>query len=312
MNNKKSMRIAATHLITELGAKYDNLIGLGADGKSIFLDFIKLYPDRYIDVGIAESNLVGIASGLSRSSKKVIVSTMACFLTRKAYEQILLDVCVPNLDVIFIGIGVGLSYGTLGTSHHSIDDIALMNNMPNMCIFSPSDYIDARWALSKSLDIKSPCYIRFNAVEATVINNEDDIFEVGIPKLVRDGKNLVIITTGSCVYESILAANNVEKYGISVKIINMITIKPINEDCLLELIGSIENILVIEEHIYFGGLGSILSLILHNRKKSCRFYYKAIKSLKKDIANYKDLLELYELDSLSIEKEILKIIGEKI
>jgi transketolase len=242
----------------ELAREYDDLVALGADGASIFGELARQFPQRYIDVGIAEANLVGVASGLARAGKRPMVGSIASFLTRRAYEQIRTDICEPNLPVTLIGVGCGVSYGLLGATHHASEDISLFRSMPNCAIFGPSDTAEAEWALRRAAAHGGPVYIRLPAREDPALAPIDAGFPVGAARVHRVGAGVAIVATGISVAHALDAAEELDRRGHSVCVIGVPTLRPLDVAGLRELLQPFALIVSVEEHQITGGLASLL------------------------------------------------------
>lgn len=255
-------------IIKELGTPFSNLYVLGADGiPPLFSKLILQHPQQAINVGIAESDLVGVASGLALDGNIVIVGTISCFLLRRAYEQIRLDVCEPNLPVKLFGYGGGLSYGLCGVTHHMIDDIALLRTMPNMTIFIPSNTYELNQCIKVSLEIRGPSYIRLGKQIKDISEVPIGDFLIGEPCVYKTGKDLLLLTMGGCFNDVLDATNELSTLDIDAGVISVHTYNPVNQDKLRELIEPVSKIMVVEEHNKFGGLGDLVrELCLQNKQ----------------------------------------------
>lgn len=249
----------------------DTLLKIGSNNQIVVLDadlsvstqtnkFAKKYPDRFINVGCAEQNLIGVAVGLAISGKIAFASTYAIFSNR-AWEQIR-SMAHDNLNVKIVVSHSGLTNGPDGASHQSLEDITIMRVIPNMTVIVPSDAIETEKVIISEVDRKGPAYIRLNRSKTPVINNEDYEFKIGkVVKLV-DGNDLTIISTGTMVYESLEAAKILKSDGIYASVLNVHTIKPIDRDAIVRAAKKTDRILTVEEHSICGGLGSTVAEIL--------------------------------------------------
>ena len=222
--------------LVELGKEHENLIVLDADLAAATKTgvFKKEFPERHIDCGIAESNMIGVAAGLSVSGKVPFASTFAMFAAGRAFEQIRNTVGYPNLNVKIGATHAGISVGEDGATHQCNEDIALMRTIPGMTVINPCDDIEAKAAVKAAYEMEGPVYLRFGRLATPVINSEDYRFEIGKGVVMKEGTDLTIVATGLCVNESIEAAKLLEADGISAQVINIHTIKPLDEDLIVE------------------------------------------------------------------------------
>ncbi len=248
-----------------------NVIILSADtGMMMFKDFKKSMPEQIYNVGIAEQNMISVASGLSLADKKVFVFAIADFVTLRCYEQIKIDICSMNLPAVIIGMGTGYMYSEDGPTHHVIDDISLMRSLPGMTIWNISDYIMAAAVTHLAYRNRSPSYIRFDRGYNHKYGTELD-FSGGLAVL-KKSDDLVIIATGVMVDQAIKVSEELEKTGIKTGIIDLYRLKPVNEELLIKSIKDARRIVTIEEHTIFGGIGSIVveTLAKHGILKSVK------------------------------------------
>lgn len=256
---KIATRESYGNALAEYGAQYDNLVVLDADlaAATKTSTFQKVFPDRHIDCGIAECNMVGIAAGLAATGKIPFVSSFAMFAAGRAFEQVRNSVGYPHLNVKIGATHAGITVGEDGASHQCNEDLALMRTIPGMVVMCPSDDIEAKACVKAAIDHDGPVYIRFGRAAVPVINeNPDYKFEMGKGVVVREGKDVTIITTGICVCEAMDAAEKLEADGISAKVINIHTIKPLDEELVVAAAKETGKIVTVEEHSVIGGLGS--------------------------------------------------------
>lgn len=245
-------------MLVELGKEHDDLVVLDADlaaatktGK-----FKKEFPERHIDCGIAEANMIGVAAGLSVTGKVPFASTFAMFAAGRAFEQIRNTVGYPHLNVKIGATHAGISVGEDGATHQCNEDIALMRTIPGMTVINPCDDIEAKAAVKAAYEMEGPVYLRFGRLAVPVINDENYKFEIGKGVVMREGTDLTIVATGLCVNASLEAAKLLEADGISAQVINIHTIKPLDEDLIVEAAKKTGKIVTVEEHSVIGGLGS--------------------------------------------------------
>ena len=256
---KKATRESYGEALTALAEKYENLVVLDADLAAATKTgiFKKAYPDRHIDCGIAECNMMGVAAGLSLAGKVPFVSSFAMFAAGRAYEQVRNSVGYPNLNVKIGATHAGISVGEDGATHQCNEDLALMRTIPGMVVMCPSDDIEAKAAVRAALEHEGPVYIRFGRAAVPVINDKPDYkFEIGKGSVVREGKDVTIVATGICVDSAIGAAEKLAADGIDAEVINICTIKPLDEELILKSAKKTGKVVTVEEHSVIGGLGS--------------------------------------------------------
>ena len=256
---KIATRESYGNALVELGKKHEDLIVLDADlaGATKTGTFQKAFPDRHWDCGIAEANMAGIAAGLSTCGKVPFMSTFAMFAAGRAYEQVRNSIGYPHLNVKIGATHAGISVGEDGATHQCLEDLALMREIPGMVVINPSDDIEAKAAVEAAYEHVGPVYLRFGRLAVPVINDRPDYkFEIGKAITLREGKDVTIIATGLTVAESLAAAEKLEADGISAEVINMHTIKPLDEEAVIAAAAKTGKIVTVEEHSVIGGLGS--------------------------------------------------------
>lgn len=259
------MRIECGKYLAELGTQNKNIIALEGDLKDSTqsVQFGDAHPDRYFEVGVAEQNMVGIAAGLALAGKIPFVHSFACFISMRSCEQVRTTVAYPKLNVKFIVSHGGISTGTAGTTHHAIEDIAILRSIPNMTLLVPGDVTEMRQIVKASLQHYGPVYIRLCAgdVEDVYTNNEQ--FHIGKATKLRDGDDATIITTGIMMYEGVCASDILkQKYGINARVLQMASIKPIDLDTIKKAATETGKIVTVEEHNIIGGLGGAVCEIV--------------------------------------------------
>ena len=229
-------------------------------GSASMTPFAENYPEQFVEVGIAEQNLVSISAGLAKCGKKAYAVSPACFLSTRSYEQAKVDVAYSNTNVKLIGISGGISYGALGMSHHSAQDIAAMSAVPNMRVYIPSDKNQTKCLTEALLGDEKPAYIRVgrNAVE-DVYEEGKCPFEMDKATVVKEGNDVAIVACGEMVKPSLDAAKLLEKEGISAAVLDMYCVKPFDKETLLRMVSGVKAVITAEEHAPFGGLGSMVS-----------------------------------------------------
>ncbi len=245
-------------------------------GSGKLIPFGQALPDQLIEMGIAEQNLVGVAAGLAMSGKKVFVVSPACFLTARSLEQIKNDIAYSDHPAKVIGISAGVSYGALGTTHHSLHDYAALRAINNIDIVAPADNFEAREAIKAALDHPRPIYIRYGKKPMLGLHAPDARFEIGKAITIREGSDLTFIATGEPTGRALLAAQALEAHGICCGVISMHTVKPLDVDALLHAARHSGAIVTVEEHSVYGGLGEACAAVLLHEGLSLPFRIVAI------------------------------------
>ncbi len=265
----KATKIGFGEGVLEAAKKNNNVVGLGADitasvGMNFFAD---AFPDRFFSLGIAEQNCIAVASGMALCNKVPVFSTYGVFAAHRACDQIRISLCYNNLHVVIGGAHAGVSVGPDGATHQALEDIATMRVLPRMTLISPCDATQTKVATEKAiLEQKGPVYIRFGREPMPDFTSENQEFTIGKGQIMKDGSDICIIATGHEVWESMEAAKRLEAEGKSVMVVNIHTIKPLDEDLLLELAERFDTIYTVEEHQIIGGLGSAIAEFLSERK----------------------------------------------
>ncbi len=247
-------------------AKTDkDIVALCSDsrGSASFTPFANTYPEQFVETGIAEQDLVSIAAGLAKCGKKSYAISPACFLSTRSYEQCKVDVAYSNTNVKLIGISGGVSYGALGMSHHSAQDIAAMSAIPNMRVYLPSDHFQTECLINALVEDEKPAYVRVGRNAVDDVYEEGKVpFEMDKATVIGDGEDLLIVACGEMVSPAVKAIEILEKQGIKAKVIDMYCVKPIDKETLVKEASKAKAVITIEEHAPFGGLGSMVSQIV--------------------------------------------------
>ena len=256
---KIATRESYGNALVELGAEHEEIVVLDADLAAATKTgmFKKAYPDRFIDCGIAEGNMMGVAAGLAAAGKVPFASSFAMFAAGRAFEQVRNSIGYPHLNVKIGATHAGISVGEDGATHQCNEDIALMRSIPGMTVICPADDVEARAAVKAAYEHEGPVYMRFGRLAVPVINDRPDYkFELGKGVVLREGKDVTIIATGLCVAASLEAADLLAAEGISAKVINIHTIKPLDEELVAAAAKETGKVVTGEEHSVIGGLGS--------------------------------------------------------
>ena len=306
---KKATREAYGEALVELGKINENVVVLDADlsGSTKTSVFKKAFPERHFNVGIAEADLIGTAAGFAACGKIAFASTFAMFAAGRAFEQIRNTVAYPKLNVKIAPTHAGISVGEDGGSHQSVEDIAIMRAIPGMVVLSPADATETKKMVFAAAEYEGPVYIRMGRLGVPVLFDDNYDFQIGIANTLRDGKDVTIAATGLMVAEALKAAEELEKEGTSVRVINVGTIKPLDGETILKAAQETKFIVTAEEHSVIGGLGSAVSEFLsevHPTKvKKVGIYDKFGQS-----GTGEELLQKYELTAeklISVIKENL-------
>ena len=265
---KVATRQSYGEALIELGKEHENLVVLDADlaaatqtGK-----FKAVFPERHIDCGIAESNMMGIAAGLATTGKVPFASTFAMFAAGRAFEQVRNSIGYPHLNVKIGATHAGISVGEDGATHQCNEDIALMRTIPGMTVINPADDIEAKAAVKAAYEMDGPVYLRFGRLAVPVINDNPDYkFEIGKGVVLKEGKDVAIVATGLCVSSALEAAEKLAADGIDAMIVNIHTIKPIDEELIVEAAKKCGKVVTVEEHSVIGGLGSAVCDVLSEK-----------------------------------------------
>ena len=265
---KKATRESFGEAVTELAAEYPDVVVLDADLAAATKTgiFKKKYPERFFDCGIAECNMIGVAAGLATCGKIPFAASFAMFSAGRAFEQVRNSVRYPKLDVKVVGSHAGISVGEDGATHQCCEDIALMRTIPGMVILNPSDHYEMKAAVRAAIEHKGPCYIRLGRLAVESINNGDDYrFELGKGITLCEGTDVTIVATGLMVAEAVKAAKALEAEGIRAEVINIHTIKPLDEELILASAKKTGRVVTVEEHNIIGGLGEAVSAVLSEK-----------------------------------------------
>ena len=303
---KIATRDSYGNALAELGTEHDNVVVLDADLAAATKTgvFKKAHPDRFIDCGIAESNMIGVAAGLATTGKVPFASSFAMFAAGRAFEQVRNSVGYPHLNVKIGATHAGISVGEDGATHQCNEDIALMRTIPGMVVINPADDVEARAAVRAAYEHQGPVYLRFGRLAVPVINDRPDYkFELGKGVVLREGKDLTIIATGLPVSNCLEAAEKLAADGIDAKVINIHTIKPLDEELVIAAARETGRVVTVEEHSVIGGLGSAVCDVL-SEKAPTRVMKIGINDTFGESGPALELLKKYGLDTDSIYAKI--------
>jgi transketolase len=308
--NMQNCRKVYGETLVELGRENERIVALDADlSKSTMTRlFEQEFPERFFEMGIGEQNMVSTAVGLALCGKIAFVNSFAVFAAGRPYDQIRVSVCIGRVNVKIIGSSCGISDFGDGATHQAIEDIAIMRAIPNMTVLCPVDGIETEKIVKASVEHEGPVYIRIPRNEVPDVSNESQEFKIGKPSVIRDGTDVTVFAHGYMVYKALKAADALEKEGISVRIVNVSTLKPIDEETIKELADDVKGIVIVEEHTIIGGLASAVAFILRGR--AIPIEAVAIQDcFGQSALSYEELLEHYGLTDTAIVKAVKKVLG---
>jgi transketolase len=257
------MRNAFVKTLVDIARTNDRIFLLVGDlGYSVVEPFSREFPKRFINVGVAEQNMTGIAAGLALSGKIVFTYSIANFPTLRCLEQIRNDVCYHNANVKIVSVGSGLAYGSQGMTHHATEDLSIMRTLPNMAVLSPCDAVETTLATQAIVEYSGPCYLRLNKSGEPIIHHNQPEFRIGKALTIRKGKDLTIIATGGITYNALKAAERLVLFGVDVRLLSFPTIKPLDTECIKMAANETRCIVTIEEGTIIGGLGSTVAEVV--------------------------------------------------
>lgn len=298
--------------LVKLGKEHDDVVVLDADLAAATKTgmFKKEFPDRFIDCGIAEGNMMGVAAGLASAGKVPFASSFAMFAAGRAFEQVRNSIGYPHLNVKIGASHAGISVGEDGATHQCNEDIALMRTIPGMVIINPSDEVEAQEAVKAAYEIDGPVYMRFGRLAVPVINDRPDYkFELGKGVVLREGKDVAVIATGLCVNSALEAAEKLAVDGISAKVINIHTIKPLDEELVIAAAKETGKVVTVEEHSVIGGLGSAVCETLCEKQPTSVLKI-GVKDVFGESGPAVKLLEKYKLDGQGVYEQIKEYMGK--
>ena len=306
---KANLEVFAETLLDE-AKKNSNIIAVTSDsrGSGKLINYGQELPDQIVEVGIAEQNLVGISAGLSAIGKKVFAVSPASFLTARSLEQIKTDIAYSNQPVCLVGISAGISYGQLGSTHHSIHDYAVLRCINNISIVAPSDNFEASEVIKQAVDYQSPLYIRFGKKPMMDVHSQGTSFKIGKAIIAKQGEDVLLIATGETVQRAYLAAQILEQNKIHATVISMHTIKPFDDETFLNEAKKAKVIVSIEEHSIYGGLGEqCASLLAQNKINTC-FQILGIPDEYMINGSQSDVLDHYNMSPEKISKTVTDLL----
>ncbi|MFA5127119.1 MAG: transketolase family protein [Patescibacteria group bacterium] len=308
----KSTRAGFGEALLALAQKNKDIVVVSADlAESTRLQaFAKKFPQRFIEVGVAEQNMMGVAAGLALSGKIAVAASFAVFSPGRNWDQLRISVCYSDANVKIIGSHAGLSVGEDGASHQALEDIAITRCLPNLTIISPADYIEAKKATMAMLKIKGPVYLRLTRPDTSIFTTEKTPFKIGQANILLKGKDATLVAHGPILSEALQAAHILSKEKISVEIINCHTIKPLDTKTILRSAQKTRAVITLEDHQINGGLGSAVAELLSEKLPTPLWRLGAHDTFGES-GDYKQLWQKYGIDSQSIISHIKNIVSKK-
>lgn len=297
----KATRQSYGEALVELGKENENIVVLDADLATATktIEFAKKFPERFFDIGIAEADMIGTAAGMATCGKIPYASTFAVFAAGRAYDQIRSSVCYPNLNVKICATHAGITVGEDGATHQMLEDINLMRGMPNMHVFCPSDDVQTKWLIKEISKIQGPCYVRLCRLATPDIYNENQKFEIGKMVQIGEGTDATIFATGVTVSEAISAQKELKEKGINIRVIDVHTIKPLDEEMIIKCAKETKRLISVEDHNIIGGIGSAISEVLTD-KFPTKLERMGVNDTFGKSGNAKELLKYFKIDSQAI------------
>ena len=309
----KAIREVYGTVLRELGEEREDIVVLDADlsGSTKSAIFGKAFPDRFFNMGIAESNMVATAAGLAAVGKVPFVNTFTVFLTTLGLIAARGQVCYGNLTVKFGGAYGGMSDALDGASHHALEDIAVMRTLPNMRVICPADAVATRWATRYAAEHDGPYYLRLSREAFPDLYGEDARFELGRGAIVRDGSDVTVIACGLLVHKAIEAADALDAKGVSVRVVDMYSVKPIDSELILRCAKETGAIVTAEEHTIYGGLGGAVAEVLAYGGAAAPTEFVGTRDTFTESGKYADLLHKYGLDADGVAAAIERVLKRK-
>ena len=297
----KPTRQSYGEALVELGKENEKVVVLDADLATATktIEFAKEYPDRFFDIGIAEADMIGTAAGMATCGKIPYASTFAVFAAGRTYDQIRSSVCYPNLNVKICATHAGVTVGEDGATHQMLEDLSLMRVLPNMKVFCPSDDIQTKWLIKEISKINGPCYVRLCRLATPDIYNKNQKFEMGKMVQIGNGTDATIFATGVTVSEAVKAQKELKEKSIDVRVVDVHTIKPLDEEMIIKCAKETKRLISIEDHSIIGGLGSSIAEVLTERYP-VKLERMGIKDKFGKSGKAEELLNYFEIDSSAI------------
>lgn len=305
------MRTAFIETLLELAESDPRIVLITGDlGFGVVVQFRDRLPGQFVNAGVAEQNMTGLAAGMALSGKIVFNYSIANFPVLRPLEQVRNDICYHNANVRIVAIGAGMAYGSLGPSHHATEDIAIMRALPNMLVVAPGDPVETRLVVRALIEHEGPAYLRLGRANEPVVYPADPVFQLGKAITVRKGNNIALISTGGMLHETMNAAEALAQLGIEARVISMHTVKPLDIEAILAASRETAAIFTVEEHSVIGGLGSaVAETLMESGQRPCHFKRIGLGDVFSSIVGDQDYLRSqYGLDCKGIVDTVLKVL----
>ncbi|MBI3576833.1 hypothetical protein HY086_02205 [Candidatus Gottesmanbacteria bacterium] len=305
------MRIAFVNTLREMARRDKRIMLLTGDlGYSVFEEFIEEFPKQFLNMGVSEQNMAGVAAGLSMEGKTPLIFSIIPFATMRNFEQIRNDICYQNLNVKIVGVGAGFSYGPYGHTHHGLEDIGILRTLPNLTILTPGDPIEVHLATRAMMELEGPTYLRLGKAGEPNVHKTTPSFTVGKGIVVREGGDLSLLAMSTLLFRATEVLEELGRKGITTRLVSMHTIKPIDVDLIIDCVKKNKAIFTLEEHSIIGGLGSAVAEVLAEYGKPVIFKRLGVPDrFTKAIGNQEYMRAANGLSADQITKQILDIIS---
>lgn len=305
------MRTAFLQTLFELARKDDRIVLITGDlGFTVVEPFMNELPKQFVNAGVAEQNMMGMAAGMALSGKIVFAYSIANFPTMRCLEQIRNDVCYHRVNVKIVAIGGGFAYGAMGVTHHATEDIGVMRMLPALTVMAPGDPLETRHATRAAVEHSGPCYLRLGKAGEPNVHKGDIVFKIGKALMLRDGKDLTLISTGNLLHTAAKVAEQLASLGISTRLLSMHTLKPLDNDAILSAARETQAIVTLEEHSVIGGLGSAIAEVLAEAD-GVRIPFRRIglpSSFSPHIGSQEYMQEKHGLDVVSLVRTLMELL----
>ena len=307
-----SSRKAFGKVLVELAKENDAIVALTADltDSVQLVDFQKAFPDRFINFGVAEQNMTGAAAGLTLAGKIPFTCTYAVFSSMRACEQMRTDIAYNDLPVKIVSSHGGITFGVAGATHQAIEDIGIYRGVAGMTVIVPADGVETAAAIRAVVDIPGPAYVRLNRITEKTVYTHDFAYKMGQPDLLKPGKDLLLIAAGAQVGESLDAAKLLMEKGIDAGVLNLSTIKPIDQKALVEILDTYPAAMTVEQHSILNGLGSAVAEIIAEHNLQIKFLRHGLKDIFTTSGPYLELLAYYDLDPVGIRDTVMAFLDQ--
>jgi transketolase len=306
----QSSRDAFGKVIVELGAENEAIVALTADlTDSVKLnEFKEKFPNRFFNLGVAEQNMMGVAAGLTLAGKIPYACTYAVFSSMRALEQVRTDIAYNDLPVRIVSSHGGISFGIAGATHQAIEDIGIYRGIAGMTVLVPADAVETAAILRASVGLPGPVYVRLNRIKEKPVYTHEVAYQIGTPDLVESGEDVLLVATGAQVGESIEAAKLLHEHGVDVGVLNVSSIKPIDQTIMVDILNNYPIVITVEQHNINNGLGSAIAEIIAENRLNIRFRRHGLMDIFPTSGPYEELLAFYHLDPQGIHDTVIRFL----